>query len=471
MRENSLTGAFGVFSFTLTQSLKSKTVQITIMILGLIALLSMPLLSLISSDEKTSNDVSSIKVLYIVDESKLPTVDYSGITKENERFSGVFFQYVDLPIDTVRTFLEEEVNNALLHLTIEEGYYRLKFYRSSNSSYTDVDLSMLGTLMQNTFRMSSITAEGITDANLNELNSPISRKVVINDKNVFESDSNTLGLEEENISVGANVTQRGRLSMNEYYLILALFVVTSMFFAFGGEGVASSIITEKSTRVIEYLLITIRPMGLIVGKVLAMLVVNLIELGTVVTGILLSLLLKKAMYPNDDMLPGILKNIFTKELVMTIDPLKIIVAIFIFIGGFLFFAFLAGFVGSCVSKIEELGEGMMLYTLVLLIGAYLSLAVIIMDMNSTTGSGLSLLAYLLPISSVFITPIYIILGKVSVIWGIASILILIISIGLLIYFMSMVYEALIMHRGNRIKLKEVVQLLKVKKRGIYHERT
>lgn len=472
MMENSLTGAFGVFRFTLVQCLKSKTTHITIVVLGLLALISMPLLSMISKEERTDieSSQSSLRVLYIIDESGSSPVDYSDIIEGNEQFRDVIFNYVTEPVDVIVKLLEQEENNALLHVSIDQGYYRLKFYSSSNSSYSDSELSILGTMVQNEFRKSNIISQGITDGKLSEIDSPISSSLVINDSNVFEVDYEVSSVED--ISVQSNKgVQMGRIKMNEYYLILGIFVVISVFFAFGGEGVASSIITEKSTRVIEYLLITIRPMGIIVGKVLAMLVINLMELGIIVIGVICSFGLKKVLFPNESMLPAILSDIFTSDLIASISPMKIVVALFIFIGGFIFYAFLAGFVGSCVSKIEELGEGMMLYTLTLLVGAYLSLAVIILDTSSRAGGGLSIAAYLLPVSSVFITPVYLLLGKVSIVWGIASIIILILSIGLLIYIMSMVYEALIMHRGNRIKLKDVVQLLKVKKRGIYHERT
>ena len=62
-----------------------------------------------------------------------------------------------------------------------------------------------------------------------------------------------------------------RLSTIEYGMIMVISCLAMMFVAIAGEGIASSIVTEKSSKITEYLLTSVRPLALIVGKVLSVL--------------------------------------------------------------------------------------------------------------------------------------------------------------------------------------------------------
>jgi ABC-2 type transport system permease protein len=93
-------------------------------------------------------------------------------------------------------------------------------------------------------------------------------------------------------------------------------------------------------------------------------------------------------------------------------------------------------------------------------GAYLGMAVCIVNVSGNSGGVLSYVAYLLPISSVFVTPIFILLGKISVVWGLVSLFVQIISLAGLALFTAKVYEALILHNGNRLKLKDLISITK-----------
>ena len=57
-----------------------------------------------------------------------------------------------------------------------------------------------------------------------------------------------------------------RLSTIEYGIIMVISCLAMMFVAISGEGIASSIVTEKSSKITEYLLTSVRPLALIVGK-------------------------------------------------------------------------------------------------------------------------------------------------------------------------------------------------------------
>lgn len=453
MKKGKLTGWQLVYQFTFLQTVKSKTIKIMTILLCTVLLLSMPIAQLISTVmEKKS--VTQIKTVYVVDESGLGVADYSDIAIENDRYKDVKFLYSDKSAtEIIEELKNTEGGSVLLHITAEQGTYYLRFIKPAKSSIKSEELTGLSTLVTNSFNKNRIRLLGISEEQMKLVDAPI-----ITEVKRYNQES-TSGNTDKNKNIG----DVKALSLSEYSLVLAVIVIIIMFFAFGGEAVASSIITEKSTRVIEYLMTSVRPLAIITGKVLAMLTVTLLQFALLGLSFILSCFLKRSMYPQGDLLPAILKGIPIKEILSNTSPVNLILTLLIFIGGFLFFALLAGLTGATVSKIEELAEGIMVFKLTLIIGAYLSMAVCIAGLSGNSGGILDYAAYLLPISAVFITPIYLLLGRAATIWGVVSLLILFLSLAGLALFTAKVYEMLILHQGNRLKFKDLFSMSKKRK--------
>jgi ABC-2 type transport system permease protein len=127
--------------------------------------------------------------------------------------------------------------------------------------------------------------------------------------------------------------------------------------------------------------------------------------------------------------------------------------------GFIFYATLAGLAGATVSKIEELQEGLTLFTLTSLVGVYIGLgaANVLMGPGENAYTNFALL---FPLSSPFILPGAILVGKVSYLMIAIALVLQIIFIMLLFKFVAKVFETLILHNGNTIKLKELIKLSK-----------
>ena len=93
----------------------------------------------------------------------------------------------------------------------------------------------------------------------------------------------------------------------------------------------------------------------------------------------------------------------------------------------------------------------------------MGLALPIIGIQGSVPSFYAHLAFLLPISSVFITPIYLLFGKVSIAIALLAVLILIIATILVIMFTSKVYQTIILHQGNVIKFKDLITISKTSK--------
>ena len=73
--------------------------------------------------------------------------------------------------------------------------------------------------------------------------------------------------------------------------------------------------------------------------------------------------------------------------------------------------------------------------------------------------------YLCPLTSVFIVPAYVLLGKVSVAMTLLSVAIMIACILLLMVFVSGIYEYLIYYNGSPLKMKDLIGIFRNKRRA------
>lgn len=458
MWKSRLIGWRDIFRFTFEQSIKSKSIRIMTIIFCTIALLSMPVAHIVSTITEDDQTESKIKTVYIIDESGLGEIDFSQVAITDQRYKNTNFSFSDKTLTEITDELNNtETNNILLHITQNNGTYQLQLLKSKKASVKDSELEIFTGLLVDSFNRSRINSLGIAEEQLSVINAPTTTDVTMIGE---EGTVTNVGDQSGNVEIG---TEEGRL--NEYFVVLGIIVIIVMFFAFGGEGVAASIITEKSTRVIEFLMTSVRPMAIIVGKVLAMLTITLMQFALIIISIVVSAFINKAVF-NAEMIPSVIKKVLTPELLSGITPINIVVAVLIFVAGFIFFALLAGLTGATVSKIEELAEGIMVFNMVLIIGAYLGMAVAIMNLGGASNTVLPYVAYLLPISTVFVTPVYMLIGKISLLWGVISLGILIVSLILITMFTAKIYETLILHNGNKLKVKDLFAISKQSKREV-----
>ena len=98
-----------------------------------------------------------------------------------------------------------------------------------------------------------------------------------------------------------------------------------------------------------------------------------------------------------------------------------------------------------------------MFTLALLIGVYVGIGAA----GSLLGAGdnpFAIFAMLFPLSSPFLMPGAILIGKAEI-WIIAASFVLLTLLVLVLFaFVARVYEALIVYNGNRVKLKQLFKM-------------
>ena len=111
--------------------------------------------------------------------------------------------------------------------------------------------------------------------------------------------------------------------------------------------------------------------------------------------------------------------------------------------------------------IEQRSSGSVTFTS--LIGFYIGMGASTTLMTAGDNAFVTF-ALIFPISSAFLLPASLLIGKANVVIAVIAIAVLILSIVLMFLFVAKVYETLILHNGARIKMKEVIAMARQRKR-------
>ena len=238
----------------------------------------------------------------------------------------------------------------------------------------------------------------------------------------------------------------GNMNLTEY--VVGLLLTFVMFFAvyYYGYGVAMSISSEKTSRVMETLIISAKPSKILIGKCLAMGVLGLLQLGGLMA---FAAFCYKFILPEGFQIAGM------DLAVSGFTPKTLIFLIIYFILGYALYAVMNSVCGAAVSKIEDLNSAMMPVSILVIIGFYLGYFTSVMG----GGSGaMSKLAIYLPISAPFAVPFKLITGEITMQELGISILLLALAIVIVTMFSVRIYSASVMHYGNRLKWKELKKI-------------
>jgi ABC-2 type transport system permease protein len=198
-----------------------------------------------------------------------------------------------------------------------------------------------------------------------------------------------------------------------------------------GVWVASGVIEEKASRVVEILLSTIRARQLMAGKIVGIGTLGLAQLAFIAT---FAIALALGLGAID--LPG-----------SAIGAALLVLGFFVL--GFAFYASLFAVAGSLVSRMEELQNAIVPINLVILVSFFVSIGAL----QNPDGT-LVRVASLLPTSSALAMPVRIVLGSAAP-WEVAvSIGASVLSVLLLVPLAGRLYAGAVLRTGARVRLRD-----------------
>jgi ABC-2 type transport system permease protein len=211
---------------------------------------------------------------------------------------------------------------------------------------------------------------------------------------------------------------------------IAVLLLYGQLFGYG-VWVATGVIEEKASRVVEILLSTIRPRQLLAGKILGIGTLGLLQLLCISTyGIVLASATGALNFP--------VQEIGTAALAMGW-----------FVLGFAFYASLFATAGALVARMEELQNAIVPLNLVILVSFFVSIGSV-----QDPGSTLARIASIVPFSAALAMPVRISLGSATGFEIVAALAALIGSTALLIPLSGRVYAGAVLRTGSRVKLRD-----------------
>src|SRR5580704_11838967 len=201
-----------------------------------------------------------------------------------------------------------------------------------------------------------------------------------------------------------------------------------------GQFVAAGVIEEKSNRIVEILLATVRPWQLMLGKIIGIGLVALVQV-VLVAGVALVL----ATFTNLVSIPTLSVDVVVSGVVW-------------FVLGYLMYALLFAAAGSMVSRQEDVTSVALPVILVLVAAWIIALTVAAPDPGSTATTVFSFI----PLFSPVIMPVRIAAG-VAPFWQVAiSVVLVIATIYVLAALAGRIYRNSVLRVGGRVKLGDAL---------------
>ena len=240
--------------------------------------------------------------------------------------------------------------------------------------------------------------------------------------------------------------------MNASAYVIGIVFTLLMFFAiyYYGYGVAMSVATEKTSRVMETLIVSAKPSRILLGKCFGMGVLGIIQFAMIVLtgGLCLKFIIPSELLTQNS------------EFSLSVLNAETVAVMFVyFVLGYSLFAVMNAVSGALVSKIEDLNSAMMPVMLLSMVGFYLGYFVNILS----PGSGIvQKIAMYLPISSPFIVPSSMLSNSIEPYQVVISVLILALSVIAVGALSVKIYSASVLHYGKKLKFKDAIKMSKQK---------
>lgn len=416
-----------VFKFTFSQNTKGKSYKFTLFGIGIFLFLLFFAINMLTgyfSDkdkEKKPQKIETVVIenLYYYSDENISPYDYIDSIKDNTVFNNV-----------VEARSSEEVYNQVKSDS-KDGKLSMGIAVEYDKEKNLYDLHLNGTSKMSKDKLRDIGEE---------------YKDYYKEKKLI-----TLGEDEENISIIMSEGQIETKDVSEkeksfavemmwvFVPMIVIFVLYMMILIYG-QSVGKIIISEKSSKLMETMLVSVKPYGIILGKVLAVYVAAIIQIFVWiffgVAGYLVGDKIAGTLFDNyNNQILEIVKLVIKSSSDAFSVPALILMAISILLG-FMIYMLLAAMLSSMITKAEELSNINSVYQIIVVIGFIASYFISLFGIDSWISKAIDYF----PVTSPFILPSDILLGNIGILKGIVCIMILVVCFVILVYETGKIYK-------------------------------
>ena len=244
------------------------------------------------------------------------------------------------------------------------------------------------------------------------------------------------------------------LAMVLPYLVIMILYFMILFY---GQGICNSVILEKTAKLVDTVLICLKPASMVFGKTLAVCLAAVLQFSAWVAGLAAGfaagLLLCRSIYsPLADEVMGVLRLLRSASGVFTLPG--IVLALLIIFAGFLMYGMLAAFGASMASKPEDLSHTNLLFTMALVISFLISLYGGVME--SMNGE---MWQMYMPFTGMLLAPGAVLAGRITIFQAFIVLLLILLTTVLLALLAGKTYRSLIYYRGKPLSPVKFIRSL------------
>lgn len=424
LRESALAGTGKVFRFSLQQYFKSAATYVMLAIMMLGAAGSVLMMSLgMSRGEEMGSDAKTVYILngspYAIDPAGMPDYVEARLTGENME-------------DVLRRLDAGETDGVAVGIDVdgETGLWKVTAYTGEKSEVTQGEARNLAACCAALVEEARYEAMGVSPLQMGIALAPISSSTV--------SEADYRETEDDE-------AQSARQVGGSAYSILIFMLVS-----FSTSFIVRAVVQEKSSKLVELLMVSVKPLALITGKILA--AMCLVVAGMLCSG--LGLILARTVMKLLGKGSGIATAGIGSLLRGLTGPgvLAVLVSVLL---GYLSYAIISGISGACCSTETESDSASSGAMLISMVGYMAGMATAWMK----AGTAIRILC-VIPFVSVYIAPSRFLMGDIGFGWLALGWLLQALVALLLMKLCAAVYGALMIHRGERVKPRQILAMMK-----------
>lgn len=342
------------------------------------------------------------------------TLKFFEVSMQNYKFV-----LVDKNVEDIKASIEKNEYKKAIIIEAPLKYKYIADYIGMND-YTELTISEL---IQQKYKFDEMTRLGIDQAEASNILTAVAQ---------------------------AEVITIGKIQMDNFWFTYIIIFMLYMAIMMYGQMVATSVATEKSTRAMEMLITSAKPINLIFGKVFGSGLAGLTQIGSILGSSVLFYNLNQKYWGENFIISGMFN--------IKLDVLAY--SLIFFILGYFLYAFIFGALGSLATRTEDINVSIMPVTMIFVI----AFMIVMFSMSSgNIDSTLMKIVSYVPFTSPMAMLARITMGEVPTIGIIISIVILIISTIGIGYLSAKIYQIGVLLYGKTLKITE---LLKMRKQGI-----
>ncbi len=436
-----------IFSFTFIQHIKQKGYRNATVIIALLCLLlPAAIMPAIEYFEEDDGYASKIEKVYVVekDKSSEGAADYEVLNGADPgQFTNVAYEMAE-NVEEAAKKAEEDGYSIVLAVSVQEGGYQLDVLLPDETKLNKKDANAYEMFLSGAFRYILIQKSNLEVAQIAELTMPI--ETVVRDSGVSADDSDEYAAAKKVLA-----------TLLPYLNIMILYFMVLAY----GQGTANAAIMEKTSKLMDLLLVSVKPGTMLLGKVFAMAASGVLQiflwLAGLFGGVALGVRFTKMVNPNTDMALIQLVDSFG-EFSGMFTVSGIILALLMMAAGLLLYCSLAAIGGAVAEKPEDLSSTNMLFVMALLVSFFTTMF--------AGGSGAEVpwdavtWQVWVPFTSILVAPTKIALGAMSIPEAAVSLGIVILTAALITIAAGKIYKMMSLYKGNPPSPKKLIEMMR-----------